>query len=72
LELKNDALEDSDKIIKGDPTGVALAEVAREEGMEATPWKRLAEIAFDADRKLMTTFHQYGNKIILKTKISTI
>jgi P-type Ca2+ transporter type 2C len=66
--LNNDALEDSDKTIKGDSTEVALAEVARDQGMEAASWKRLAEIAFDADRKLMTTFHQHGNQIISFTK----
>lgn len=66
--LNNDSVEDVDKIIKGDSTEVALMEVAREQNIQPGTWKRLAEIAFDADRKLMTTFHAYENKIISFTK----
>jgi len=66
--LNNDAVEHSDKVIKGDSTEVALLEVAKELGIEAESWKRLLEIPFDADRKLMTTFHQHDDKIISFTK----
>jgi P-type Ca2+ transporter type 2C len=66
--LNNDALEDSNKIIKGDSTEVALMEVAREQNIPSNTWPRLAEIAFDAERKMMTTFHSYDNKIISFTK----
>jgi Ca2+-transporting ATPase len=66
--LNNDAVEDADKIIKGDSTEVALIEVTREQNIQPDAWPRLAEIAFDADRKLMTTFHSHDNKIISFTK----
>ena len=66
--LNNDAVEDNDKNIKGDSTEIALMEVAREQNISPDVWPRLAEIAFDADRKLMTTFHNHHNKIISFTK----
>lgn len=66
--LNNDAVEDDDKMIKGDSTEIALMEVARDQNISPDVWPRLAEIAFDADRKLMTTFHQHQNKIISITK----
>ncbi len=66
--LNNDAAEDRDKIIKGDSTEIALMEVSREQNIQRDTWPRLAEIAFDADRKLMTTFHNHDNKIISFTK----
>lgn len=66
--LNNDAVEDADKNIKGDSTEVALMEVAKEQSIQPDTWARLAEIAFDSDRKLMTTFHAYENKFISFTK----
>ena len=66
--LNNDAKEDADKVIKGDSTEIALMEVAIEQNIQPGTWKRVAEIAFDSDRKLMTTFHEHENKIISFTK----
>ncbi len=66
--LNNDAVEDDDKNIKGDSTEIALMEVAREQNISPDVWPRLAELAFDADRKLMTTFHKHQNKVISFTK----
>jgi len=66
--LNNDATAGNDKVIKGDSTEIALMEVAREMEVEPRSWPRLAEIAFDAERKLMTTFHRHGSKIISFTK----
>lgn len=66
--LNNDAVEDADKTIKGDSTEIALLQVALEQNIQPDTWPRLAEIAFDADRKLMTTFHQRDDKIISITK----
>lgn len=66
--LNNDAVEDADKNIKGDSTEVALMEVAKEQNIQPATWPRLTEIAFDSDRKLMTTFHAYENKFISYTK----
>lgn len=66
--LNNDAMEDSDKKIIGDSTEVALLEAAYEQNIRSDKWPRVAEIAFDSERKLMTTFHRYYNKIISFTK----
>jgi P-type Ca2+ transporter type 2C len=66
--LNNDAAEDADKIIKGDSTEIALLETARELNIKTDAWPRLAEIAFDAERKLMTTFHNHDGRIISFTK----
>ncbi len=66
--LNNDAEKGSDNIITGDSTEVALLEVAIECSIEPTVWERVGEIAFDSDRKLMTTFHPYKNGFISFTK----
>ena len=66
--LNNDAVEDNDKNIKGDSTEVALMEVAREQNIQPAGWPRLEEIAFDSERKMMTTFHAHENKFISFTK----
>ncbi|MBL0183839.1 MAG: cation-translocating P-type ATPase [Chitinophagaceae bacterium] len=66
--LNNDAVEDGENNIKGDSTEIALLEVALEQKIKATDWPRLAEIAFDSERKLMTTFHEHDKKIISFTK----
>lgn len=65
MALNNDALSNGHQII-GDSTEVALLEFTNQHQTHALP--RIGEIAFDADRKLMTTFHQYQNKIIAFTK----
>lgn len=65
--LNNDALTDGETI-KGDPTEIALMEVSNEQNIRSGVWPRLAEIPFDAERKLMTTFHPHQNKIISFTK----
>lgn len=68
IALNNDAIEDNEKNLKGDSTEVALMEVARQHNILPGTWKRVAEIAFDSGRKLMTTFHEHENKIISFTK----
>ncbi|HSQ78730.1 MAG TPA: cation-translocating P-type ATPase, partial [Nitrospirota bacterium] len=62
LALSNDARTDSAGEIAGDPTEAALLAIARDKGygkaeIEATS-PRKAELPFDSERKLMTTFHQ--------------
>jgi len=64
--LNNDATDG--EIIKGDPTEIALLEIAKEQHVKVEGWPRVAEIAFDSERKLMTTFHAHQNKIISFTK----
>lgn len=66
--LNNDAVDDGVNGIKGDSTEIALMEIAKQQNVQTSDWPRLAEIAFDADRKMMTTFHSYNNKIISFTK----
>ncbi|HEU5364416.1 MAG TPA: HAD-IC family P-type ATPase, partial [Hanamia sp.] len=55
LTLNNDAYEDSNRNLQGDSTEIALMELAREQKVPLDNSKRLAEIEFDAGRKLMTT-----------------
>lgn len=66
--LNNDADTDAEENIKGDSTEVALMEVAIEQKINKDEWPRMAEIAFDSDRKLMTTFHEHEGRIISFTK----
>ena len=66
--LNNDALLADDNSIIGDSTEVALMAVATGYNIKGSIWPRLAEIAFDADRKLMTTFHHDGERIVSFTK----
>jgi Ca2+-transporting ATPase len=66
--LNNDAVEDDNNKIKGDSTESALMETAIEHNIKPESWPRIAEIAFDSNRKLMTTFHRHDNKIISFTK----
>ena len=61
MALNNDAEIGSDGVALGDPTEVALLNLAQKYGfvrkeLEAT-YPRIAEIPFDSDRKVMTTFH---------------
>ena len=61
LALSNDARLDSAANILGDPTEVALFLAAQGCGFKKQDLEvchpRLAELPFDSDRKLMTTFH---------------
>jgi len=73
LALSNDSRADASGALIGDPTETALFELARgkgclREGLDKK-YPRLAEIPFDSDRKLMTTFHSWENgRIISFTK----
>ncbi|MBA4371596.1 MAG: ATPase [Thermodesulfovibrio sp.] len=73
LALSNDAQAGSDGLVIGDPTETALYEFARQGGYEKKnleqKYPRRAEIPFDADRKCMTTFHQWPDgKFVSITK----
>lgn len=65
--LNNDAFQEKEEW-RGDSTEVALAERAASLGIFGSSTERLAEIPFDADRKMMTTFHRLNGKIISFTK----
>ncbi len=73
LALCNDARQETSGDVNGDPTEMALFNLALEKGLirerldENHP--RLAEIPFDSVRKLMTTFHPWEDgRIISITK----
>ncbi len=72
MALNNDARIADDGNAIGDPTEVALLAAAREHGVDKASAERaqprLAEVPFDSERKLMTTFHAQGEGVIAFTK----
>ncbi len=62
MALSNDAQPGSDDTVLGDPTEIALYEIARQRGYDKgaleREFPRVAEIPFDSERKCMTTFHR--------------
>lgn len=62
LALSNDAQLGDHGTVLGDPTEIALFNLAREHGFDKerlqAEYPRVAEIPFDSERKCMTTFHK--------------
>jgi Ca2+-transporting ATPase len=62
LALSTDARQDAAGGVTGDPTEAALFVAARDSGFRKQElevlYSRTAEIPFDSERKLMTTFHE--------------
>jgi sodium/potassium-transporting ATPase subunit alpha len=56
-------------IVTGDPTEVALVEFAAGHGLtHRPPLRRMGELAFDADRKRMSTLHWSEGRLVAFTK----
>lgn len=72
LALSNDAHLDSHGKIQGEPTEVAFLRAAQESGWHKAALEkeapRLKELAFDSERKRMTTFHHVADGVIAYTK----
>lgn len=72
LALSNDAYLDRHKKIQGESTEVALLRVAQEAGWQKETLEkespRLKELAFDSERKRMTTFHYNTDGVIAYCK----
>ena len=68
LALSNDVKPGNGDTLLGDPTEVALYEAAQRAGCDKSALEiqmpRLAERAFDAERKLMTTLHRDGDRVV--------
>ncbi len=72
LALSNDAQPATDGAIIGDPTEIALYDIARKHGFDKKEleikYPRVAEIPFDSDRKCMTTVHAWTEGFVSFTK----
>jgi len=73
LALSNDVQRSNEGVLLGDPTEVALQEVAEKTGYNKyeleTKLPRLSEIPFDSERKCMTTLHRLPDgKVVSFTK----
>jgi Ca2+-transporting ATPase len=71
--LCNDAVYDIKKsTIIGDPTEGAMlvfgAKLGQQKEVMNAAHKRIQEIPFDSDRKMMSTYNIHGNKVIMNTK----
>ncbi|MBK8568172.1 MAG: cation-translocating P-type ATPase [Saprospiraceae bacterium] len=71
MALNHDVKKNKDGNPTGDPTELALAVFAKENLTAAKPkdYPRKAELPFDAERKMMTTVHQWSDgKFLIVTK----
>lgn len=71
LALSNDVWRNEASII-GDPTEIALFEVAEQSGFNkiqlGNHHPRVAEVPFDSERARMTTLHQHQDEVVAYTK----
>ncbi|MGL5541469.1 MAG: cation-translocating P-type ATPase [Erysipelotrichaceae bacterium] len=72
IALCNDACVDQNGVVVGEPTEVALMEHALRQQGEGDyvlkQWPRIQEIPFDSNRKMMSTFHETPEGIIMFSK----
>jgi sodium/potassium-transporting ATPase subunit alpha len=59
---------DGRMVMAGDPTETALLEFAVTQGQTHGPFRRMGELAFDADRKRMSTLHWVQGRLVAFTK----
>ena len=72
MALNHDVKKDNDGELTGESTEIALASFAEGHpalsGFNLELYPRVAELPFDADRKMMTTVHQYDSRFLIVTK----
>lgn len=72
MALNNDVITDHQETLKGDPTEIALYEVAAQAGYPKSEVEqrapRVADIPFDSERKCMSTIHDTGDGYLVITK----
>lgn len=72
LAISNDVQLTAEQIPTGDPTEVALFEMAQTARFQKNPLEktlpRVAELPFDSERKQMSTLHQDGDSILVFSK----
>ena len=71
MELNHNVTINDNDELKGDPTEIALVEFARKNKLYNPSWqqlKRVDELPFDSERKLMTTIYSLNGKWIVITK----
>ena len=71
MVLCNDAIQNKEDYL-GDPTEIGLLKCAHSYGVSKNQYNkqypRIFELAFDSNRKVMTTFHNINNKLVGFTK----
>ena len=73
LALNQDVKQSNNAALIGDPTEMALVEIAKEKLQQnytsvVEKFPRVAELPFDSDRKCMTTIHAFGDKFLVISK----
>jgi Ca2+-transporting ATPase len=72
MELNHDVIFDNNRLLKGDPTEIALVEYTRANNHYKPTWSksftRIHELPFDSVRKIMTTIVPYQHQYLVISK----
>lgn len=71
MELNHDVSVNEINNFKGDPTEIAIVEYVRQQDLYMESWKsikRIDELPFDSERKLMTTIYSIDDNYLIFTK----